>query len=40
VVLDHFLCLFLNVSCLYLLAQVGISESGIDDAVKNLVARG
>ncbi|XP_020958607.1 DNA mismatch repair protein MSH7-like isoform X1 [Arachis ipaensis] len=27
-------------SCYYLLLQVGISESGIDDAVQNLVARG
>ncbi|RYR57388.1 hypothetical protein Ahy_A05g023121 [Arachis hypogaea] len=27
-------------SCYYLLLLVGISESGIDDAVQNLVARG
>ncbi|XLU58474.1 hypothetical protein S245_053122, partial [Arachis hypogaea] len=27
-------------SCYYLLLQVGISESGIDDAVQNFIARG
>lgn len=30
----------LSLGDFYLLTQVGISESGIDDAVRNLVARG